>query len=132
MTNEKGLGKAQRKALDFIRTVNGWHSFASDVRGPILSLASRGLVEVSEVSQQFRAIYPKNCDQCSASIVHYGGVSAFCHEVGCPNEKKEWVAERGEWVRFVDCFICGFPVEAGEQCGCCEETGGESEADEQA
>jgi hypothetical protein len=70
-------------------------------------------------------LHPKSCNRCSASVVHYRGVSAFCHESGCPNEKKEWVAERGEWVRFVDCHICGCAVEVGEYCGCCEETGGE-------
>jgi hypothetical protein len=41
-----------------------------------------------------------------------------CHEHGCPNAKKTWVEERGEWVRFVACFVCGFDVELGESCGC--------------
>jgi len=67
------------------------------------------------------------CNQCSASVVTHGGETAFCHESGCPNEKKTWVADRGEWVRFVECFICGCDVEVGEFCGCCEETGGEAE-----
>jgi hypothetical protein len=59
-----------------------------------------------------------HCDQCQAAIVTYRGVTAFCHESGCPNEKKTWVPERGEWVRFVECFQCGCEVEVGEVCGC--------------
>ena len=50
-----------------------------------------------------------------------------CHETGCPNSRKTWVAERGEWVRFVECFECGCEVEEGTYCGCCPETGGEYE-----
>ena len=51
----KGLGKKQRAALEFIRRVNGWHSFASDVRREIVSLHNRGLVEVNQY-KQFRAV----------------------------------------------------------------------------
>lgn len=53
-----GLSKAQRKALEFIRKVNGWHGYASDAitRRIVRSLAARNLVEVSENTQQFRAV----------------------------------------------------------------------------
>jgi hypothetical protein len=50
--NTRGLGKRQREALAFITRVNGWHTFAKDVRAVILSLQQRGLVEVS--GDQFR------------------------------------------------------------------------------
>jgi len=122
--DEQGLGARQRKALDFIRTVHGWHSFAKDVAPAVRSLAERGLVVVSEPTKQFRAVVPVTCDQCEPARIN----GHFCHEQGCPNEKKTWVADRAEWVRFVKCFHCGCDVEAGECCGCCVETGAESEA----
>lgn len=55
---EQGLGKAQRKALEFIRKVNGWHGYSSDAitRRIVRSLANRNLVELSENTKQFRAI----------------------------------------------------------------------------
>lgn len=56
----------------------------------------------------------KHCDQCAA--IRVNGI--FCHEVGCPNGKKTWVADRGEWVRFVPCSECGFDVEVGTVCEC--------------
>ncbi len=34
----------------------------------------------------------KTCDQCEALVIN----GVFCHEQGCPNEKKEYVD--GEWV----------------------------------
>jgi len=55
MKNEP-LGRLQKKALEFIRSVNGWHSYAGDksTKGVISRLEKRGLIEVNE-SQQFRA-----------------------------------------------------------------------------
>lgn len=64
-----------------------------------------------------------HCNQCEAAMIN----GVFCHETGCPNSRKTWIAERGEWILFVDCFECGCEVEAGEDCGCCPETGGEEE-----
>ena len=55
-----------------------------------------------------------NCDQCD--WVRINGV--FCHETGCPNQHKTWVAERQEWVRFVKCHECGCDVEVGTFCDC--------------
>jgi hypothetical protein len=55
------------------------------------------------------------CDQCEFLFINNVG----CHETGCPNSRKKWIEERGEWVRFVNCFVCGFEVEQGESC--CEE-----------
>jgi ssDNA-binding Zn-finger/Zn-ribbon topoisomerase 1 len=55
-----------------------------------------------------------SCNQCSALMIN----GVFCHETGCPNSKKTWVHERQEWVRFVDCRECGYPVEIGEICDC--------------
>jgi hypothetical protein len=54
------------------------------------------------------------CDQCQ--MLSINGVA--CHETGCPNSRKTWIAERGSWVSFVDCFECGYPVEVGESCDC--------------
>lgn len=54
ITRESGLGIRQRAALEFIRGVNGWHTFASDVRPVIVSLVRRGLVEIYEPGKQFR------------------------------------------------------------------------------
>lgn len=53
------------------------------------------------------------CDQCE--LLRINGV--VCHEIGCPNFKKRWVADRG-WVRFLECRECGSEVEEGESCGC--------------
>lgn len=55
-----------------------------------------------------------NCNQCEAAMIN----GVFCHETGCPNSRKTWVPERGEWVLFHDCFECGYPVEVGTACDC--------------
>jgi hypothetical protein len=55
-----------------------------------------------------------HCDQCQALMIN----STFCHEIGCPNSRKTWVDDRGEWVRFVECRECGSEVEEGESCDC--------------
>ncbi len=57
------------------------------------------------------------CNQCEAAMIN----GVFCHETGCPNERKAWVAEREEWVRYVKCFECGCDVEVGEHCDCQDE-----------
>lgn len=57
-----------------------------------------------------------NCDQCAAAMIN----GTFCHETGCPNERKVWIPEEEQWVRFYDCFECGYPVRAGESCDCQE------------
>jgi hypothetical protein len=54
------------------------------------------------------------CDSCEMLSINV----VPCHEHGCPNSRKTWVAKRGEWVRFVACFVCVFDVEAGTVCGC--------------
>jgi hypothetical protein len=65
------------------------------------------------------------CDQCEAALVTYCGETAFCHERGCPNERKTY--RYGAWILILDCDVCGCEVEAGAMCGCCEETGAEPE-----
>ncbi len=55
------------------------------------------------------------CDQCEPMMINH----IFCHEGGCPNAKKTWVADEG-WVLFLECFDCGFEVRDGEVCGCRE------------
>ncbi|MCJ7784153.1 MAG: hypothetical protein MUP41_09475 [Desulfobacterales bacterium] len=52
------------------------------------------------------------CDQCAWATIN----GHFCHEAGCPNVHKTWID--GEWVRFVDCDICGHPVPVAETCSC--------------
>lgn len=53
-----------------------------------------------------------NCDCCDWITVN----GTFCHEAGCPNERKEWNGEK--WVRMVTCWWCDFEVEEGEVCVC--------------
>jgi hypothetical protein len=52
------LGKYEKKALNFARKYPGWHGF--DPRKPtaniVRKLAKKGLVKVSNISNQFRAI----------------------------------------------------------------------------
>ena len=50
------------------------------------------------------------CDQCDS--VYINGL--FCHERGCPNSDKTWVAEEERWVRFIECSECGEEVEEDE------------------
>jgi hypothetical protein len=64
-----------------------------------------------------------NCNQCEMLSINGTG----CHEHGCPNSRKTWVPERGEWVTFVECFYCGCEVEAGESCDCIDPVDGEEE-----
>ena len=47
------LGPLQKKALEFIRMVNGWHTYASDkqTKGVISRLEKRGLIETNEFKQ---------------------------------------------------------------------------------
>jgi len=71
----------------------------------------------------YAAINPIHCGECEAARIN----GVFCHETGCPNQKKTWLADRGEWVLFIACFECGFDVEEGTYCGCCPETGAEQE-----
>jgi hypothetical protein len=97
------LGKRQQECLAFIEQVNGWHTFAKDVRRVVLSLEARGLVEVSKRTSQFRLVRPMRCDQCQ--MLSINGVA--CHETGCPNSRKTWDADRGEWLRLVECSQCG-------------------------
>ena len=52
------------------------------------------------------------CDQCE--MLSINGV--LCHEHGCPNARKTWIGERGQWVLFLECRECGCDVEAGEVC----------------
>jgi hypothetical protein len=56
------------------------------------------------------------CDQCQMLAIN--GVP--CHETGCPNSRSTWIESRGAWIKFVECFWCGFDVEAGTVCECQE------------
>jgi hypothetical protein len=52
------------------------------------------------------------CDSCE--MLSINGIA--CHEHGCPNSRKTWIAERGQWILFLECRECGCDVEAGEVC----------------
>jgi hypothetical protein len=54
------------------------------------------------------------CDQCEALVIN----GVYCHETGCPNAHKTWDADRQAWIQYVDCFVCGYPVEVGTVCDC--------------
>lgn len=56
------------------------------------------------------------CDQCQLARIQ----GLVCHETGCPNSGKTWDADREQWIKYVDCFTCGYPVEVGESCNCSE------------
>lgn len=56
------------------------------------------------------------CNQCE--MVSINGVA--CHETGCPNARKRYIAEREAWIRFIECRECGCEVEEGETCDCQE------------
>lgn len=56
------------------------------------------------------------CDQCEAAMID----GVFCHETGCPNQKKRWDPEREQWIRWLECPECGGEVEEGESCDCRE------------
>jgi len=60
------------------------------------------------------AVATVNCDQCEALMIN----GVYCHEAGCPNQNAKWDADRDSWIRYFDCFTCGFPVERGEHCNC--------------
>ena len=52
----------------------------------------------------------KSCDQCE--VLYINGL--FCHETGCPNQKKVW--QDGEWIAVYDCPECGSTLEVGQPC----------------
>ncbi len=38
------------------------------------------------------------CNQCEMLQITAGGISAPCHEIGCPNAHKVWDEDEQEWV----------------------------------
>ena len=54
------------------------------------------------------------CDRCEALMIN----GMFCHETGCPNSGKIYLAEIDMWVRFLKCHECGCEVEEGTACDC--------------
>ncbi len=55
------------------------------------------------------------CDQCEAMMIQ----GVFCHETGCPNQRKRWDPDSQQWRAVRECFECGYEVWADEPC--CEE-----------
>lgn len=51
-----------------------------------------------------------SCNQCEMLSIQ--GIA--CHESGCPNAGKRWL--EGAWVRFVECWVCGYELPEGELC----------------
>jgi hypothetical protein len=58
------------------------------------------------------------CGQCEMLSIN----GTATHEHGCPNSRKTWIEERGEWVLFLECRECGSEVESGTVCDCQEPT----------
>ena len=56
--------------------------------------------------------YPIRCNQCNSAMIN----GFFCHEIGCPNEKKLYDSEEENWFDVCDCFQCGYEVREGEAC----------------
>ena len=52
------------------------------------------------------------CNSCEVLVIN----NIICHEIGCPNAGKRW--ENGEWVKYAECFECGFDVRLGDVCDC--------------
>lgn len=88
---------------------------------------------MNQTSRHERQQVRISCDRCELCMIQ--GVA--CHEHGCPNSGKSWVAAGsgsmraggGYWVRYVDCAECGDELEEGSVCDCqyreCAECGGE-------
>lgn len=73
---------------------------------------------VSELDNSGESI---RCDQCEALMIN----GVFCHETGCPNTRAKYID--GQWVKFYECFHCGFEVREGEVCDCQTPTDNDSE-----
>lgn len=56
------------------------------------------------------------CDQCQLARIQ----GLVCHETGCPNSGKTWDEDREQWIKYQDCFECGFAIEVGTACNCTE------------
>lgn len=69
---------------------------------------------------------PFRCDQCEAAMIN----GVFCHETGCVNSRKTYVADRDMWVLYLECSECGDNVEEGESCDC-RDTDWEPEPEEE-
>ena len=110
--DDKGLGKKQREAWEFIQRVNGWHTYAPDVKRVIMSLEYRGLVDVSEKTKQFRERIYLTCPHCEMLSIN----SVACHETSCPNMGARFDRESGEWIKQRKCFECGCTVDADDPC----------------
>lgn len=53
-----------------------------------------------------------NCDQCNPLMIQ----KVFCHETGCPNQKKKFDPETGDWLSVRKCFDCGYEVAKEDPC----------------
>lgn len=62
--------------------------------------------------QTINGKYPIHCTECSPSRIN----GFFCHEEGCPNDKKTFDHDTGEWHSTYKCFICGYDQKEGEIC----------------
>jgi len=54
------------------------------------------------------------CDQCEQLRIN----GVVCHEIGCPNMGRTYDPDREQWIKYVECWDCGFKVEVGEVCEC--------------
>jgi hypothetical protein len=103
-----GAGNLDTPVEDGAKTYCLGHDWFEDGSAPypVYDVATNELVAGADK--------PFRCDQCEALMIN----GNFCHETGCPNERKTWEAERGEWVHYVTCFNCDDQVELGTTCDC--------------
>lgn len=98
-----------------IAAVTGWcgkwidEAFAlANLNRPIPDEDYADLVETMLSDDELRI----SCDSCEMLSIQ--GVA--CHEIGCPNSGARF--EDGCWVRYRECFICGYDAPVGQPCDC--------------
>jgi len=69
-----------------------------------------------EMEEEPMGTGPGKCPQCYSATIN----GTYCHERGCPNERKVWDPEVGDWVRESECPECGGKLREGETCNCME------------
>jgi hypothetical protein len=116
------MGKS-RKGLNYIIPNDfAWHDPGSMQQSVSSQIQEETLMNTPKVGRSKAAkarkeLLSHRCNQCEAAVIN----GVFCHENGCPNTRKTYIADRDQWVLFVECRECGCEIEAGEQCSCFEE-----------
>ncbi len=75
-----------------VRRARGWYAFDREAFETDDEAAAR----LEEYLDAERGDTPEvTCDQCAFAMIN----RVFCHETGCPNERKAWDGEERRWVR---------------------------------